>query len=263
VSETFRASPSNCPFVCARRLLANLWARGAALQCCFRQESIDFLIVTYHGPIRADAPFDPSYLCATVVSMKFKGAADTRAESAVRPIGVPRDIYQPLPYLAVILQLGTETNHKATGTRFEATASPAIRGVFEGLWNKWTAAKDTLANYQKQQTMEGRKVETDPRITEMQKAVGPSAKAQVPEKARSRGSSFSRLVAPRLPGVHMVRFRLPGEIVSGYHQAGDIVHGYYLAGNIVPGHHLAGDIVPGVDQAGGSWQGCHLPCTYM
>ncbi|KAF8343349.1 hypothetical protein F5887DRAFT_886857, partial [Amanita rubescens] len=74
-----------------QELLANLWTRGAALQCFFSQESIEFLIPSYHGSVDLDSKFDPSRLSAVVVQVKYKVAEDKQAELAIRPIGVHHD----------------------------------------------------------------------------------------------------------------------------------------------------------------------------
>jgi hypothetical protein len=104
------------PFL-RRQLLANLWARGAALQCCFRQESLDLVIVTYKGSISTNAIFDTENLSAIVVQIKYQGNADTRAGRALRPIGIPRSIHRPLPYIALRMELGNQSNHQITKSK--------------------------------------------------------------------------------------------------------------------------------------------------
>jgi hypothetical protein len=58
--------------VCCRQLLANLWARHAALQCCFNQASLDLFIPYYTGCITGDSVFDPAALSGVVVQVKYK-----------------------------------------------------------------------------------------------------------------------------------------------------------------------------------------------
>lgn len=89
-----------------RNLLASLWARGVALQCSFNQKSLDLLVVTYTGSVAPLAIFDVAQLSAVVVQIKYKTQADTKAEAALRPIAIPRDTSHPLPYIAILMELG-------------------------------------------------------------------------------------------------------------------------------------------------------------
>jgi hypothetical protein len=86
-----------------------LWDRGAAVQCCFRQEWIDLFIATYKGSVDVDSPFDPAGLSAMVLQIKFKIDGDTKAGNVLHPVGIPRDPLHPLPYLAVLLKLGSDS----------------------------------------------------------------------------------------------------------------------------------------------------------
>ncbi|KIM80231.1 hypothetical protein PILCRDRAFT_9777 [Piloderma croceum F 1598] len=150
-------------------LLANLWARGAILQCCFNQESIDFLMVVYHGDINTDAFFDPAMLSAVFGQVKFKSKADMTAEQAVRPIGLPRDLSRPLPYLAFLFELGNESFHGATHSKIRVTIpKPTTKGKFKRLTENWLAAVEALEDYQKWQPGKER---TDPKLVEKQKEV--------------------------------------------------------------------------------------------
>ncbi|KAM6495125.1 hypothetical protein JOM56_009748 [Amanita muscaria] len=97
-----------------QQLLANLWARGVALQCCFNQGSIDWLIVIYIFPDGTEkfdttAEFDPSCLSAVFGQVKNKETGDPKAEGTIRPFCTPRA--QSLPYLAVLMELGTESKY--------------------------------------------------------------------------------------------------------------------------------------------------------
>jgi hypothetical protein len=134
-----------------RQLLANLWARGAALQCTFSQESIDFLIPLYFGSVDPDSEFDPSRLSGGVGQVKFKVAGDQKAEAAIRPIGVPRDRQQPLPYLAILMELGNESHYKGNNSKIRYTTSePPVDGKFGKLCDAWDAAVKTLESYRRQ-----------------------------------------------------------------------------------------------------------------
>ena len=92
-----------------RDMLANLWVRGAGLQCCFSQERIDLLVPAYHGPIGPDSIFDPSLLSVIVVQIKFKHDGDLNAELAISALGGDRDLDEPLPYLAIVMELSLRT----------------------------------------------------------------------------------------------------------------------------------------------------------
>jgi hypothetical protein len=130
-----------------RQLLENLWARGAALQCCFNQEAIDFLIVTYSGPIGATDIFDPTRLSAIVVQIKNKVQADTNAELGTQPIGVPRNAPQPLPYIAMLLELGNNSCHRSTNSQIKTTV-PKYLGPFSTLENEYISAVQSLRQYE-------------------------------------------------------------------------------------------------------------------
>ena len=131
-----------------RQLLANLWARGGALQCRFSQESIDFLFPLYFGSVDPDSEFDPSQLSGGVGQIKFKVARDKKAEAAICPIGVPRDCQQPLPYLAILMELGNESRYKETNSKIKcATSDPPVDGEFENLCDVWDAAVKRLESY--------------------------------------------------------------------------------------------------------------------
>jgi hypothetical protein len=131
-----------------RQLLANLYARGAALQCCFNQESLDFLIPVYTGSIIEDAIFDPAALSAVVVQVKFKSAGDKQAGNLLRPVGIPRDLSRPLPYLALLMELGNESTYRETGSKI-LTMIPSHEADkdFRTLVDHWFDAKKELETY--------------------------------------------------------------------------------------------------------------------
>ncbi|KAF8520921.1 hypothetical protein BU17DRAFT_88496 [Hysterangium stoloniferum] len=139
------------PEVPDSQLLANLWAQGGALQCCFNQEGIDLLIPIYFGSIKADVVFDPACLSVTLYQVKFKVAGDKKAESVIRPIDIPRDLHQPLPYFAILMELGNESNYQETGSKAKSTAcNPIGDGEFKELLSQFTAAVGALYSGQDQ-----------------------------------------------------------------------------------------------------------------
>ncbi|KAK2465753.1 hypothetical protein APHAL10511_002297 [Amanita phalloides] len=98
-------------------MLANHWARGAAIQCCFTQKAIDFIIPVYDGSVDADAVFDPSCLTGIVGQVNFKASGDSQAETVIRPFGIPRDRSHPLPYIALFMELGCESDYQGCPTK--------------------------------------------------------------------------------------------------------------------------------------------------
>ncbi|KAF8510600.1 hypothetical protein JB92DRAFT_2727559 [Gautieria morchelliformis] len=103
------------------KLLANLWARGAALQCSFNQVSIDHLIVCYHGRTGSSAVFEPALLSGVVVQVKNQKEGDGSIEREIRPMGLPPDGTPPRAYLSLVLELGTDRVHSSTKTGLKVT----------------------------------------------------------------------------------------------------------------------------------------------
>lgn len=153
-----------------RQLLENLWARGAALQCCFNQEAIDFLIVTYSGSIGATDIFDPTMLSAIVVQIKNKGQADTNAELGTQPIGVPRNAPQTLPYIAMLLEFGNNSCHRSTNSQIKIT-TPKNPGSFSSLEYDYLSAVRNLGHYETIANAQTVKQRRDPAKATLRKAV--------------------------------------------------------------------------------------------
>ena len=128
-----------------RKLLANLWARGAALQCGFSQESIYFIIPLYHGSIHSDSIFDPSRLSAVVVQV-MSVAGGKIVEPIIRPFGVPRDRHQPLPYLVILMDLD-ESRYANNGLKIYAAPEPSTDGEFGILCDALDAAVKEFETY--------------------------------------------------------------------------------------------------------------------
>ena len=132
-----------------RKLLANFWARGTALQYCFNPSSIDFFIVVYFGSIMKGAVFDPDLLSDFVVQVKFKQDADTNAERKMRRGAIPTN--GALPYLAILMELGTESAHRETGSKLLSTApgSASSDSQFQLKVADWMTAVSELAHHKK------------------------------------------------------------------------------------------------------------------
>ena len=130
-----------------RKLLANLWARCAALQCSFGQKAIDFTIPTYQceGPFEADAVFDPSRLSGVSGQVKLKVVGEPQAESRIRPLGIPRDPRDPLPYLALLMELGSESNYQGHGKIKATPSEPTSTNKFLELTTTLATAAEKYA----------------------------------------------------------------------------------------------------------------------
>lgn len=123
-------------------MLANLWARGAALQYCFRQKAIDFTIPTYQceEPFEADAVFDPSRLSGVSGQVKWQLSGDLQAESRIQPLGIPHDPCDPLPYLALLMELGSESEYQGHGKIKATPFNPISPDKFSELTTTLTTA---------------------------------------------------------------------------------------------------------------------------
>jgi anti-sigma28 factor (negative regulator of flagellin synthesis) len=151
-----------------RKLLANLWARGAALQCCFNQKAIDFTIPVYRGLVNAGAIFDPSRLSGVSGQVKFKVTGDPQAETLIRPFGIPRDPHDPLPYLALLMELGSESNYKGN-SKIKATPSGSTADV------RFSELNTTLATAVQEHAsrlQEVGKKKEDAKLKRLKKAIG-------------------------------------------------------------------------------------------
>jgi len=138
-----------------RKLLANLWARGAALQCCFNQESLDLLIVTYKGSVGPDATFNIKKLSVIVFQIKNKSSSDTSALRLLRPVGLHHDRRRPLPYLAVAMELGNKSNYQQNTGPIQVTPSAkGSKGAFEALLAAWENALQKLNAYEEKKAKE-------------------------------------------------------------------------------------------------------------
>jgi hypothetical protein len=121
-------------------------------------------MVVYHGNIDTKAVFDPAMLSAVFGQVKFKSRADTAAEQAIRPIGLPRDPSEPLPYLALLFELGNDSDHGAAKSKI-TTTTPTSATTFQELRKNWLTAVQALEDYQKRHPKKDR----DPKLVEKQK----------------------------------------------------------------------------------------------
>ena len=107
----------------------------------------------YFGDISDEAIFDPAMLSGAIIQVKYRDNADTKAELALRPIGIPRDLCRPLPYLALLMELGNESFHRETRSKIKSLVSkPPSSNEFRDLTEKWVDAVKTLQEYQQSET---------------------------------------------------------------------------------------------------------------
>jgi hypothetical protein len=65
----------------------------------------------------------------------------------MRPIGIPRDLEDPLPYIAMLMELGTEAEYQGTGSKIKCTPSTLGPDEFGQLRKAWMAAVKAWENY--------------------------------------------------------------------------------------------------------------------
>ena len=98
----------------------------------------------YLGDVSPGAIFNPTLLSGLFLQIKLKVDGDAK----MQPVGIPRDLSQPLPYLVILMELGTEANYQATGSKMKSAVSPAPQhGVFKMLTDEWVTAANALESY--------------------------------------------------------------------------------------------------------------------
>lgn len=94
--------------------------------------------------------FNIKNLSVSVFQIKNKSAADTKALRLLRPVGLTRDLHEPLPYLTVVMELGTDTPYQEHKGPIQVTVSSGgSKGAFQGLWVAWEGALGALEKYRK------------------------------------------------------------------------------------------------------------------
>jgi hypothetical protein len=153
------------------------------------------LIVTYTGPIDDGTVFDPARLSGIVARIENKIASDIGTRDDLRPMGILRDPDHPLPYLAILLELGNESDYKDTGGKILCEASePVGEGELRAREDDWNKSKELLDQYENQQ---GRKPEKA--VTEnLQKDIATKRRAM---DSCNRYSIFVRGTSPDVYGI--------------------------------------------------------------
>jgi len=188
--DSFPAAPN-------RQLLPNLWARDAALQCSLNQESLDLLIPTYAGPVDDDSNFDPAMFSSIVAQVTYKSTGDVMAGQTLRPIGIPRDPYDPLPFVALLLELGNESSYQKSKSKILAIASEPGDVDFQTLKNNFSTAVETLQQYRHQKKLERRKV----KMTRVKRLREELVKTRTKMDGYNRYSIFVRGASPEAYGI--------------------------------------------------------------
>ncbi|KAF8525579.1 hypothetical protein BU17DRAFT_74439 [Hysterangium stoloniferum] len=134
----------------------NVWAGSnqGKFDAAFRNVHVNFThwMVTKDPIPEANAVFDPSCLSAAVVQVKFKAAGDKKASFKMRSLGIPRDLRKPLPYLALLMELGNESNYQENHSKIISMAcKPVVDGEFEELFSHFAAAVKTLHSHRNQE----------------------------------------------------------------------------------------------------------------
>ncbi|KAF8331025.1 uncharacterized protein EI90DRAFT_2996148 [Cantharellus anzutake] len=168
------ATKNVLPETPSRKLLSNLWARGAILQCCINQTSIDFLCPVYFGSVEPGAIFDCDQLSGLVVQVKNKTKeGDTDARNGnLRPVGIIRDPKNPLPYLALLMELGTESRHRGGGLIKHSPPQHSQPSQYKRLTEEYQRALDGLSRHREQDsknTKHSKELEADVQAKELKK----------------------------------------------------------------------------------------------
>ena len=111
-----------------------------------------------NGPIGPDSIFDPSLLSVIVIQVKFKYDGDPNAELALSPLGVDRDLDEPLPYLAILMKLGCEQSFKGSKKMIKYMASGTLAaGEFRKRRMALNVAEQVLLNNTEKTAIKGLK----------------------------------------------------------------------------------------------------------
>jgi hypothetical protein len=145
-------------FDLTRRFLANLWSRGAILQCARNQSSIESLCVVYFGSFLPGALFDLDKLGAFILKITNKFEAANPKERSFPPVG---DLDRSLPCLTCVLELGNESCHPETHSKFKTTASgpTASHGRLRESMDRLFMTVDELDQYQKSTSPTQKRIE--------------------------------------------------------------------------------------------------------
>jgi hypothetical protein len=96
-----------------------------------------------------------SRISPSIFQIKNKSSADTNALRLLRPIDLHRDPRRPLPYLAVVIELGNESNYQKHKGPIQVTpSSKRTKGAFKILLAAFHAALRRLNVYEEKKEKE-------------------------------------------------------------------------------------------------------------
>ena len=111
------------------------------------------------GSMANDAIFDPAMLTGIVVQVKYKSKGDSASGQKIRPFGIFRDLEAPLPYVAFLMELGTESAYGHQGKKVESTVWSRDRNTkFSTLVQEWSVEVDNLAKAKDKTESERKKI---------------------------------------------------------------------------------------------------------
>lgn len=109
-------------------------------------------------------------LSAIIVQVKYKAKADTMVENEIRPLGIARDLHNPLPYVAFLIELGNESRHRQTGTKVKSTAWEKSSRSYSELVQDWMDALNRLKTCKAQERPNKSRVDALKKEVEMKRS---------------------------------------------------------------------------------------------
>ena len=94
--------------------------------------------------------FDCDQLSGVVIQVKNTKEGDTDALKYLRPVGIIRDFKDPLPYLALLMELGTKFRHQGGRLIKHSWPKHAESFQYKVLKQEYQRALDDLSRYREQ-----------------------------------------------------------------------------------------------------------------
>ena len=76
----------------------------------------------------------------------------------MHPLGISCNLDRPLPCVAILMELGTETSHRATHSKIRCMPPETPHDQYQQLRRDWVDALNCLDDYQKAQKTKERKI---------------------------------------------------------------------------------------------------------
>jgi len=109
----------------------------------------------------------------------------------LRPIGIPRDARDPLPYVALHLELGNESSYRQSKSKIQVTVSEHGDVEFCTLVNKASTAEKELQEYRDKMKVEKKVEKKEADKKEVEKTMIKSLREEV-KSARTKRDSYNR-----------------------------------------------------------------------